>query len=161
MGRELGWNDFIENDGKSPNVVLPEGDYPFEVIDYEKTRSKGTGKFPSCAMARVQLEFDGGNLGKTVVYENILLHTDFEWKISQFFNSIGQKRKGERIKMNWDAARHARGRAHLSIRTWIGDDGKERKANEVKYFLDYDEDKMSAPKGFQPLDDSESSDIPF
>lgn len=160
-GHELGWNDTIQEDGGSPNVILPEGDYPFEVIDYEKTRSRDTGKYPSCPMAKVHLEFDGADLGTSTVFTNFLLHTDFEWKISQFFVSIGQKRKGERISMNWDAARHAHGRAHLTIRTWVGNDGSQHQSNEVKYFLDYDEDKMKSPKGFKELGSDESEGIPF
>lgn len=35
IGRELGWDDAIENDGPD-YVTLPAGDYDFEVIDFEQ-----------------------------------------------------------------------------------------------------------------------------
>lgn len=158
-GHELKWDDIIEDDGRGPNIILPEGDYPFEVIDYTKTRSKG-GKVPPCAMANVQLEIDGGELGSTVVYENFLLHSDYEWKLSQFFVSIGMKRKGERLKMNWDGARHKKGRAHLIIETWTGDDGKMRTKNKIDYFLDYDEEKADTSKEFTEIKEPDP-DNPF
>ena len=156
---ELKWNDEIQADNWQPNIVLPEGDYQFEVIDYEKTRSKGENGKISCNMAKVQLEFDGGDLGTTTIYDNILLRSDLEWKISSFFNSIGQKKRGERIVMNWDKARHAKGWAHLGIDTWINDKGNEVKKNKIKYYIDYNEERI-CPKGIREIKDDKSQ-LPF
>ena len=40
--RELGWDDEIEKDGPE-FVLLPEGDYSFEVVGFERARHKMRG----------------------------------------------------------------------------------------------------------------------
>lgn len=58
-GREFGWDDEIQND--SPDrVVLPEGEYPFEVTKFERQRHPGSAKLPPCAMALLTIQIDGG-----------------------------------------------------------------------------------------------------
>ena len=60
-----------------------------------------------------------------------------EWKISSFFRSIGQKKHGERLIPKWDQILGAVGRLHLSQRDYVGNDGTNKKANSIAYFLDY------------------------
>ena len=43
MERELGWNDEIENEGSEWQPV-PEGDYDFEVLSFERGRYNGGAK---------------------------------------------------------------------------------------------------------------------
>ena len=65
-GREFGWDDEIQND--SPDrVVLPEGEYPFEVTKFERQRHPGSAKLPPCAMALLTIQIDGGEKGHSVV----------------------------------------------------------------------------------------------
>ena len=55
---ELGWNDVIEND--SPEfVILPDGDYNFEVVDFERGRHNGSEKLPPCNKAIVHIRIEG------------------------------------------------------------------------------------------------------
>ena len=52
-----------------------------------------------------------------------------------FFRSIGQKKKGERLKMNWFDVIGRLGRAHFKPRTYVKD-GEERQTNSLVRFID-------------------------
>ena len=43
-GRAIGWEDEIENDG-TQWVLLPEGDYRFQVESFERAHHPGSGSF--------------------------------------------------------------------------------------------------------------------
>ncbi|MBQ5545091.1 MAG: DUF669 domain-containing protein [Clostridia bacterium] len=139
--RELDWNDNIENDGEAYQL-LPEGDYDFEVIRFERGRSKGSDKLPPCNMAILTIQLSGGGLS-TVVTENLVLHTKMEWKLSQFFCAIGQKQKGEKVRMNWQAVLGAKGRCKVGVRSYQKQNGEDGLTNEIKKF--YEADMPSPP----------------
>lgn len=132
--RELGWNDEIEQDS-SDFEVLPEGDYDFEVTKFERGRSKGSDKLPPCNMAILSIKLSGGGKSTTVT-ENLLLHTKMEWKLSQFFCAIGQKRKGEKVTMNWQAVLGAKGKCKVGIRKYKKQNGEDGEANEILKFYE-------------------------
>jgi hypothetical protein len=48
-GREYSWDDQIEKD--SEFILLPEGDYDFEVMSFERGRHAGSDKLPPCNKA--------------------------------------------------------------------------------------------------------------
>lgn len=133
MERELDWEDSIEKEG-SEFVTLPEGDYPFTVESFERGRSRGSDKLPPCNMAILKIKVDGGALGNTTVTENLVLHTKMEWKLSSFFASIGLKKKGEPLRMDWGKVPGAVGRAHVSVDTYKNNEGEDRKINRIKDF---------------------------
>lgn len=130
--RELNWDDSIEKDG-SDFVLLPEGDYDFMVESFERARHNGSDKLPACNKAVLKLKIEAPE-GTTNITHNLFLHTITEGMLSAFFASIGQKKKGEQVKMNWNAVPCARGRAKVSIHTWKGNDGEDKKSNEIKKF---------------------------
>lgn len=142
MERELDWNDEIEKDG-GEFILLPEGDYDFTVESFERGRHPGSDKLPPCnkAMLKLRIETDEGTV---VIGHNLFLHTKTEGIISAFFTSIGQKKKGEKVKMNWNAVIGAKGRCHVYIDKWENDDGEERKSNKVKKFYPYEEKQFKA-----------------
>ena len=99
-GREYGWDDQIEKD--SPDfVTLPEGDYDFEVTDFERGRHAGSDKLPPCNKATVSLRIEAAE-GVTVIKHNLFLHSITEGMLCAFFSAIGQRQKGEKITMNWN-----------------------------------------------------------
>ena len=53
-GRELGWEDTIQNDGQDFEPI-PAGDYDVTIERFDRSRSKGEGKLPACNMAVVYL----------------------------------------------------------------------------------------------------------
>lgn len=139
--RELGWDDEISNDGEE-FIVLPAGDYDFEVVGFERGRHDGSDKLPPCNKAVLSLKLTGEG-GSTTIKHNLFLHTKTEGMISQFLICIGQKKHGEPTRPNWNAMVGARGRAKVSIRTWKGNDGTDNQSNQIKKF--YEPESAPAP----------------
>lgn len=136
--RAFEWEDEIKKDG-SDFKVLPEGDYFFTVTKFERGRFAGSQKMPACNQAKLELTVHSQEHGDQIVFHNILLHTKTEGLISNFFVGIGQKKKGEPIRMNWNAVIGAKGKLQLEINKFTGNDGNERTNNQVKKFYPYDE----------------------
>lgn len=138
-GRELGWNDVIENDGEF--TLLPTGDYPFTVTKFERGRFGGSDRMPPCNMATLTLEVrDPVSGSMATVTENLLLHTRMEWKLCQFFTCIGQRSHGEPLRMDWTRVPGATGWCRLMVNKWVGKkDGREMENNRVDRFLAPDE----------------------
>lgn len=136
--RELGWDDEIEKDG-SDFILLPEGDYDFTVAKFERARFQGSAKMPACNQAKLELTVHTPQHGDVVIFHNLFLHTKTEGLLSNFFAGIGQKKKGEKLRMNWNAVIGAKGRLKLEINKYIGKDGQEKINNQVNKFYSYDE----------------------
>src|SRR5690606_25971640 len=98
----------------------------------------GSEKLPACNKAVIHIRIEGPE-GSTTIYHNLFLHTKTEGLLTQFFTGIGQRKKGERFRMDWSKVVGARGRAKVGIRRWIGDDGNERVYNEIKRFYEPEE----------------------
>lgn len=131
MERELGWDDTIEKD--SEVVVLPAGDYPFKVESFERARFNGSDKMPPCNMAIVKIRVDGTNGQSEIISHRLLLHSRCEWSLSEFFAGIGQKKKGEQLKMNWNMVPGSTGTCKIGIRTY-----NDNEYNEIKKFYPKD-----------------------
>ena len=129
--REFGWDDEIQRDDTFQ--VLPEGDYRFTVTRCERARPSGSEKIPACPKAVLTLSVSGPE-GSGEVQGNLFLHSKFEWKLCQFFTSVGQRKHGEAMRMNWGAVPGSGGVCHVTVRKWTGNDGKERESNEVSEF---------------------------
>lgn len=131
--REFGWDDEIKNDG--PIIrLLPAGDYNFTVEKFERRRFAGSTKLPACNEAFLTLKVDGGEHGVTNVLHSLYLHSKTEGFLSAFFTSIGQKKEGEAVRMNWNSVISAKGRCELFQDTY-----NEKKNNKIKTFLPYEE----------------------
>ena len=130
--REFGWDDTIQQD-PADFVLLPEGLYNFVVKGFERGRHmpnpQNPGKLPACNKATVSIEIDAAE-GSTVLKHNLFLHSSTEGMLSAFFAAIGQKKKGEPLKMNWQTIVGARGVCKVGIRTYNGN-----QYNEVKSML--------------------------
>lgn len=137
--RELGWDEEIENEG-SDFVLLDEGEYDFVVTKFERGRSKGSDKIPPSNMAILTLRVDD----QTTITERLILHSKTEWKLCQFFTSIGQRKHGEKMRMNWNVVTGARGRCKIIVDDYIGNDGKEHYTNRVDKFLEPAEETQKA-----------------
>ena len=124
QGRELGWEDEIQQE--SSYILLPEGDYRFTV---EK--------------------FDGSSV---LLQENLFLHTMMEWKLSEFFASIGMKQKGQAARMNWQEVNGKSGICHVIIREYDKRDGSGKgKRNQIeKLYPSYDQPQLAQNPAQQP-----------
>lgn len=135
MEYELDWDGVIEND--SPDfILLPEGDYSFEILNFERARHGGSDKLPACPKAVLYVKVDGGSAGTTTIKNNLFLHSKTEGMLCAFFNSIGQRKPGEKTRMNWGAVVGSKGRLKLGIRKYTNDSGKEMQFNEIKKFYE-------------------------
>lgn len=133
---ELGWEDEISNDSGN-HLLLEEGDYEFTVTGFERARFPGSAKIPPCGKAVLTLEVVTGQGAASVRYDLILFST-LEWKLSEFFRAIGQKKPGEALRPRWNELVGSRGRARFKPRAYINKNGEERQVNDVVRFYDYD-----------------------
>ena len=144
-GYELGWDAEIENDGQE-FVVAEPGDYNFVVTGFERARFAGAEKMPPCNQAKLTIKLEmPGAAGECIIKHNLFLHSKSEWKLCEFFTAIGQRKKGQKVSMNWNAVIGARGRCKVSKRSF-------KSKNGGGYLWTNDIDKFYAP---------EDSDLPY
>lgn len=133
----MNWDDTIEND--SEFVLLPAGDYDFEVLGFERKRFEGSEKMSACPQAAVSIRlFDKADpsKGSSTVIHNLFLNRKCEGLLCEFFTAIGDRKHGEQLKMNWAEIRGKRGRCKVGIRNWFKKDGTEVQSNEIKRFYE-------------------------
>ncbi len=130
--KELQWDDTITKDA-SDFILLPEGDYNFTVESFERGRHGGSEKLPPCNKAILTLRIEAQE-GTARITHNLFLHSKTEGMLSAFFTSIGQKKKGEPLKMNWGQVPGSSGRCKVGIHEYKNKDGEERKSNDIKKF---------------------------
>lgn len=153
----LDWGDTIEQDSQE-FIILPEGDYVFEVAEFKRGNFPGGAKIPPCLKAELTLRIKGEN-GVARIKTDLILHRSLEWKLCSFFSSIGQKKRGERLAMNWDRVVGSRGRCHVVVREYSDRNGVNRETNDVDRYYDYDPEqtpqtqtpKVSALPGMDDL----------
>lgn len=140
---ELDWDSEIEKDNEF--ILLQEGEYNYEVVGFERARYNGGEKLPPCNQAKLKIQIDSPK-GTAIIYQNLFLHSKCEGTLSSFFCSIGQKKHGEKLKMDWSKVIGSKGRAKIGTKVY-----NEKTYNEIKTFLD-------------PVDDvttQHSSNTPF
>ena len=100
QGYELDWDSEIENDGPE-YTTLPEGEYDFTVVGFERQRytPSAKAKLPPCNMAVVSLQFKEPE-GSTTIKDKLYLHSSVEWRLCAFFTSIGQRQMCIRDRSN-------------------------------------------------------------
>lgn len=140
LGRELSWDDTITDDGKEFEPV-PEGDYEFTIEKWDRGRSKGEGKLPPCNMATVFFNIKDRDREVTI-RENFLLHSKMEWKLSELFRSVGLKKEGEPLRMNWTSLPGLTGRAKVGLKPGLKDPSKQFNFIDKLY--------PKEPKKFEP-----------
>lgn len=134
IDRELGWDDSIENDGPSYEL-LPEGEYDFRVTGFERKRYQGGEKLPACNMAELKIVVTAPDGKQAMVTHRLYLHTRTEGLLCAFFTSIGERKHGEKLNMNWAHVIDGTGRCKLGIRNGTGK-YEGQKYNEITRFLE-------------------------
>ena len=126
------WDGYIENDSDFPEkIILEPGDYNFEVLELEKTySSKGS------PMAKLTLKVFDDVKKATNVWDNLILQRNCEWKLSQFFRSIGLKKRGERFYFDWSKVEGAKGRCKILKTTYTNAKGEEVEKNEIDRYYE-------------------------
>lgn len=137
MSEALDWDSEIENDGSGEILILEEGDYTFKVREFTRGRFPGSAKIKPCPKASFVLEVETDK-GTALCFEDLILSTSLEWKLSAFFRSIGLKKHGEKLKPRWDKVLGAVGRAHFKPAVYTNKNGEERKKNTLVRYIDGD-----------------------
>lgn len=140
-GHELDWEDTITKDAEEFPQLEP-GDYGFTIDHIDRARSSSEGKYPNCNMAVVYFNIDAE--GEPQIRENFLLHSKFEWKLSQLFAGVGLKKKGEELVMKWNALPGMTGRCQVSLDSDRND--PEKKYNHIKKIYPMEEKAFKAGK---------------
>ena len=154
---EIGFEGMIEEESGG-FTLLPDGDYDFTVNNITRGRYEGSEKMPACNSVTVELNVWGAN-DKTVISERFFLVRKFEWKLSQFFLSIGVKKHGEPLNMRWNIE-GMKGKCKVYTDRYKKNDGSEGQSNKIKKFYAYDEQVQTvspqpqnqnyAPQQYQP-----------
>lgn len=133
---EIGYEGTIEEESGG-FTLLPEGDYDFTVSKITRGRYEGSDKMPACNSVTVELTVWGAQ-DKATISERFFLVKKFEWKLSQFFLSIGVKKHGEPLMMRWNIE-GMRGKCKVYIDHYKKNDGSDGQSNKIKKFYAYDE----------------------
>ena len=91
-----------------------------------------------CYKADLTLKVTDPESGKSgSVFDTLYLNSKAEWRLSQFFISIGQKKHGEPLVMDWNKVVGAKGKLELTINKYTSTkDGTERTNNRVSKYLE-------------------------
>jgi hypothetical protein len=167
-------NFTFENPEERPAmVVLPEGTpFPFSILEVnEMERSRGGND-----MIPLKLEFDGGALGKTKVYEYLVFADNMKWKINQFLACVAGDaiKEGKKVNFNDPAfiqwLQRRTGKATLRIEPVKG---KTYDRNVIDSYIYEGSSKgtggaatarQSPPPEYQPADqdgDIDEEELPF
>ena len=130
---ELGWDDELTVD-QEELVTLRPGEYIFTIIGFERKRYEpkpgSTGKLPACNMAEITIEINDPEQGRGIARNNLYLHSSTQGLLSAFFASIGMKKKGEPLKMDWNNIINKKGRATIHKEEYNG-----REYDRIKNYI--------------------------
>lgn len=152
----IGWDDEVSASDAGKNqqnddlVVLPKGTYPCTVMKVERGSFKGSKKLPPCNKVKVGIVIDGGDAGRGWADHNFYMHTSTLWKIYQFLEAVGLRKKGDTTagRIPWEKVEKGMTcRCEIHPREW---DGKEY--NEVDKWLPGESSAEAKP---EDLDDTD------
>lgn len=141
--KALGWDDVIENDS-AERVLLPEGEYSFEVKGFERSYFNGSQKMKACNQAIINLEVFNADISGEIKH-NLFLNTKTEGMLCEFFRAIGLRKHGDKGVLPWNKIAGCKGRCKVIQKELTSDKGEKFKVNNIKKFLDPEpEDDNSA-----------------
>lgn len=152
VDRALDWDDEVANEQRE-YILLPEGEYAFEVTNMERARYEGSAKLPPCLMAKLTLHIFGGDKGDTEITHRLYLHTKTQGLLGAFFESIGQCKRGDTFRPRWNEVVGAKGWCKLGVHEYTKKSGPHMgetgQSNEVTRFLPPPEPKAAPSAGWK------------
>lgn len=142
-GRTFDWDESVEQDGPK-FITLPEGDYNFEVIKFERAQYAGGPKLPACKQAIIHILIQTDE-GQTTIKHNLYLHTITESMICNFLTGIGQRKHGEKMVPRWSEIVGSTGRCKVGLHSYTKD-GETRTNNKINEFYEPDENATKTQK---------------
>lgn len=126
----IGWDDEVSaadaDEGSQQQdefVILPDGTYPCKVMKIERASHKGSDKLPPCNKVKIGVVLDGGKAGRGWANHNFFMHTSTLWKIYQFLEAVGLRKKGDATagRVPWEkVTKGMTARCEVTSRDWNG-----------------------------------------
>jgi len=136
----FGWDDEVDPtaEGKKRNL-LPEGLAQFIVTKLERKRMD-YGKFGPSNVAVLHMMVSSlvePSLEPEECREQLCLHADLQWKITEFFTAIGQRKHGDKGKFipDWSKVEDAEGNCEIKHAELTKKDGTKYKVNNIAKFV--------------------------
>lgn len=142
IDKALSWDDEISLE--SEFELLPAGEYNFYVDSIEKGHFGGSEKMSPCPQANLTIIVKKADGKEAKIFDTLYLNTKAEWRLSQFFIAIGQKKKGEPLAMNWRRVPGAHGRLSLSVNEYTDKNGNKKQNNRVDRYLPPEQKSFTA-----------------
>ena len=144
LGEALSFDSEVSKENEFQ--LIPNGDYQFVVVSYERTQFDGSEKMCACpevdVVLSVKYQENGEEKSRDVTYK-IFLNKKVEGRISEFFEGIGMKKKSEPFRMAWNEIVGKSGKLKMGSRTYQGTD-----FNDIKKFYPKDMSASSWKAGF-------------
>lgn len=137
--KALDFDSEIEYDGPD-YILLKPGNYDFVVASIDRKQYNGGSKIPPCPQAVIHIEITDPETGaKVPCQSNLFLASNQMWSLSTFFESIGLKKKGEKLKMDWSKVVGRTGTVEIDNREYNGNTYN----NVKKYVAPKEEEKKN------------------
>ena len=144
VDKPMNWDDTIEHDS-ADFVLLPEGEYNFEVKSFRRETFSGSAKMGACPMAVLDLEVFNADTSRRMDH-NLYLNKKTEGLLCEFFRAIGQRKHGEPLRMNWAKVPGSKGRCKIIQKELESTKklGEKFLVNNIKKFLDPEPEEDNA-----------------
>lgn len=142
------WNSTITQDSEV-FLLLEPGEYTATVEEVRKEWHEGStdSKIRNCPKAVVVARIETPE-GVARINTNLLLHQNLEWKLSQFFTSIGLKQKGQPLVMDWNKV--VGKQAKIKVKNTPGWKDPSQTYNEIDAWLPPEEILQATQTSFSP-----------
>ena len=129
----LDWDDEVPAEDLVHFELLEPGIYQFEIVNLERGIFPGSAKLEQCNKAILTLKINSCDI-KT----DLILNKKLAWKIDEFAVSIGNKKHGEALSLKslFKDIIGKKGWCEIDNRSFVGKDGTNKTANEVKKFIE-------------------------
>jgi len=126
------WDDTLEDNGEGDYtfILLPPGIYGAECV--EVTRGFSTAS--NCNQAGVVWKVVSTK-GRTKLTDYLNLSENVKWKILQLFRSVGMRKHGEAIRLNFPALPGKTGWLKIGHRTYLDKNNVEKTTNQIEGYI--------------------------
>jgi hypothetical protein len=150
MTTEMNWDSEVDPDAQSGRTLVAEGVVEFSVLSLKRVR-KEFGKCGTINVAEITLLVQSLKDPEepVEVMINLGLHSTCQWKITEFFTAIGQRKHGDTGKFvpRWDKIEGKSGYAINEHKTRKSKKtGNEYTVNELAKFITEEEVKAENEK---------------
>lgn len=133
---EFDWDSEFDFDDPDEYIILPPGEYDYEVRSFQRSRydggvAKDGHTIPPCPVAKIQIGIKT-DTGDVVINDSFFINKGNTKKLSGFFQSVGLAKAGSKVKMSWwsDDLVGMTGRAKINTRKY-----NDKTYNNVSHYI--------------------------